>query len=186
MADTLNRNPNNGKRIGALAEGLARWRVPLGFVCGGAVFYLAQPSVRSMAVGGAIAAVGELLRIWAAGHLDKGREVTQSGPYRFTRHPLYLGSAIVAAGAAVASARLNVAVIVAAYMAIAVGSAVRHEEANMRTRFGDQYDAYLRSSAPDLGRRFTLDRAMNINKEYKAIAGLVAAALILAAKVALS
>lgn len=169
-----------------LAARFARMRVPLGFFCAGVALYLARPTLRSLAIGGAIALIGEMLRIWAAGHLDKGREVTKSGPYRLSRHPLYLGSAIVAAGVAAASARLSVAVIVGAYVAVVVGSAVRHEEENMRTRFGAEYDAYVRSSAPDPGRRFSFERAMNINEEYKAIAGLVAAALILAAKVALT
>ena len=182
MLETSNRKTKNDKRT----EQLARWRVPLGFLCAGAVFYLAQPTVRSLAIGGAIAMAGEVVRIWAAGHLDKGREVTQSGPYRFMRHPLYAGSAIVAAGMAVASARVGVALIIGAYMAIVVGSAVRHEEENMRTRFGHEYDAYLQSPVTGIQRAFSLARAMRINKEYKAVAGLVAAAVILAAKVALN
>ena len=48
------------------------------------MLYLARPTPRSLAIGGAIALVGEMVRIWAAGHLEKGREVTQSGPYRIT------------------------------------------------------------------------------------------------------
>jgi len=45
-----------------------------------------------------VAACGELLRLWAAGHLEKSREVTTSGPYRFTRHPLYMGSTLIGIG----------------------------------------------------------------------------------------
>ena len=67
--------------------------------------WLARPTSRSLAIGGAMALVGEALRIWAAGHLEKGREVTRSGPYRLTRHPLYLGSAIIGVGVAIAAAR---------------------------------------------------------------------------------
>ena len=48
--------------------------------------------------GGAIATAGELLRIWAAGHIEKGREITRSGPYGFVRHPLYLGSTGIGLG----------------------------------------------------------------------------------------
>ena len=62
-----------------------------GFSVRRGVLWLAQPTPRSLLIGGAIAVAGELLRIWAAGHLEKGREVTRSGPYRLTRHPLYLG-----------------------------------------------------------------------------------------------
>ncbi len=167
-----------------VASILSRLRVPLGFVCAVAVLWLAQPTWRSLASGGALAVVGELLRIWAAGHLEKGREVTQSGPYRLTRHPLYAGSALIALGVAVASARLAAAVIVAAYMVVTIGAAIRHEEAGMRAAFGDQYAAYAESRAKPVERPFSLSRAMK-NKEYKAVAGLLGVAVILAAKAAL-
>jgi protein-S-isoprenylcysteine O-methyltransferase Ste14 len=159
--------------------------VPLGFACAAAVLYLALPTPGSLAIGGAIALVGETVRIWAAGHLEKGREVTQSGPYRFTRHPLYLGSAIVAIGAAVASAQISAATLIASYMAITILAAVRHEEANMRARFGDGYDAYLESRTARVERAFSLRRALSVNREYEAVLGLIALVTLLAAKVAL-
>ena len=82
---------------------IARYRVRMGFVAALAAFWLARPTRDSLAVGALVAAAGELIRIWAAGHLEKGREVTMSGPYRLTRHPLYLGSGLIAAGLAIAS-----------------------------------------------------------------------------------
>jgi protein-S-isoprenylcysteine O-methyltransferase Ste14 len=157
--------------------------VQLGFVCGIAVLWLATPSARSLAIGGAIAAAGEVLRIWAAGHLEKGREVTRSGPYRLTRHPLYVGSAIVGAGAAVAAARFSAALLIATYLGVTILSAIRTEEAGMRASFGDQYDAYLDSRASPVSRAFSLRRAMK-NKEYRAVAGLTVVAAILAFKAA--
>lgn len=176
MADE--RKTTNEKRIEIT---LARWRVPIGFACAAAVLYLAQPTPRSLATGGAIALVGEMMRFWAAGHLEKGREVTQSGPYRLTRHPLYAGSAIIALGAAVASARLSAMVLIAAYMAATIISAIRHEEASMRASFGDQYDAYAQSRGAAGERPFSLARAFK-NKEHKSVAGLAVVAAILAAK----
>jgi protein-S-isoprenylcysteine O-methyltransferase Ste14 len=163
---------------------LAKWRVPLGFLCGVVVLWMARPTFLSVAIGGTVAAVGEMLRIWAAGHLEKGSEVTRSGPYRFTRHPLYLGSAIVGAGAAAAAQRLSVAALIAGYLALTILSAIRTEEARMRASFGDQYDAYLQSRAKPVDRRFSLDRAIR-NKEYRAVAGLAAVAGLLAVKAAL-
>jgi protein-S-isoprenylcysteine O-methyltransferase Ste14 len=74
---------------------LARWRVFLGFVFAAIVLWLATPGPRTFAAGAAIAILGEALRLWAAGHLEKSKEVTQSGPYRYTRHPLYLGSSLI-------------------------------------------------------------------------------------------
>jgi uncharacterized membrane protein len=160
---------------------LARWRVPLGFICAAAFLYLARPTPRSLAVGGAVAVLGEMMRIWASGHLEKGREVTQSGPYRLTRHPLYVGSAIIAIGAAVASARGSAMALIALYMAATIVAAIRHEEASMRAQFGDQYDAYAQSRAAPVGGPVSGARAIK-NQEHKAIVGLLAVAAILAAK----
>jgi protein-S-isoprenylcysteine O-methyltransferase Ste14 len=168
-------------RASFFATALARKRVPLGFLCGAAVLWLARPTSRSLLIGGAIAAAGELLRIWAAGHLEKGREVTRSGPYRLTRHPLYLGSAIIGLGAAVAAARPGVGVLIGLYLASTILAAIATEEAGMRASFGDHYDAYLESRAPAVNRPFSLARAMK-NKEHRALAGLLCVAGILAIK----
>lgn len=167
-----------------LATLLARTRVPLGFVCGALVLWLARPTMRSLMIGGLVAIAGEAIRIWAAGHLEKGSEITQTGPYRLTRHPLYAGSALVAAGAAVASAHVAAAAIIVAYIAITITAAIRHEESNMRAAFGDGYDAYLRSRTQPAARSFSLSRAIK-NKEHKAIAGLLLVGAILAMKAAL-
>ena len=80
---------------------LARLRVPLGFVASAIVLWLAAPTRMTLVVGGSVAVVGEALRIWAAGHLNKSREVSSSGPYRYFAHPLYVGSSMMGAGVAV-------------------------------------------------------------------------------------
>src|SRR5262249_34351012 len=103
---------------------LARKRVALGFLCGVATLLLAQPPVRSVAAGMSIAALGELLRVWAAGHLNKSREITSSGPYRWVAHPLYLGSTIMGIGLAIACASVVVAALVAAYLILTLGAAM--------------------------------------------------------------
>ena len=111
---------------GRIAAAIARRRVPLGFAFGALAILLARPTVRSLMIGGAVALVGEACRIWAAGHLEKGLEVTRSGPYRFTSHPLYVGSALIATGVAIASARLIVATVVFCYFAATTVAAIRH------------------------------------------------------------
>ena len=77
----------------ACAALLARRRVPLGSVTMLAALVLARPTWTTWRAGSARRVAGEAIRVWAAGHLEKGREVTTSGPYRWTRHPLYVGSA---------------------------------------------------------------------------------------------
>ena len=66
---------------GHLDRKLARARVPLGFVCGAIVLWFAKPDPGLLMAGLPIAVAGERLRVWAAGHLEKSREVTQSGSY---------------------------------------------------------------------------------------------------------
>jgi len=72
--------------------------------------------------------------------------------------------------------------LVVAYVSITIFSAIRHEEASMRAAFGDEYEAYAESRARPLERPFSFSRAMRVNKEYKAVAGLAAVAAILALK----
>lgn len=83
-----------------------KMRVPVGTVLG-VVFIIhmykgSPPSERSLWVGGIIALAGAVLRLWAAGHIEKGRVLTQGGPYALTRNPLYLGSFIMALGVIIA------------------------------------------------------------------------------------
>jgi protein-S-isoprenylcysteine O-methyltransferase Ste14 len=167
----------------SLTRRLARLRVPLGFVFGALVLYLARPTWPSIAAGTAVGVAGEAIRFWAAGHLEKSREVTQSGPYRFTRHPLYVGSSLLAIGVAIGAASWPVVGLVVLYMGATIAAAIRTEEAFLRDRFGDQYDAYAESRAPAVERPFSLERAWR-NREYRAMSGLMIAIALLAAKAA--
>ena len=168
-----------------LVAGIARLRVALGFVFGVLVLILAQPTRRSLIVGMSIAACGELIRMWAAGHIHKSREVTMSGPYRWLPHPLYLGSSVMGIGLAVACASIPVAILIALYLVTALTSAIKSEETYLRRAFGDQYDLYRsgieakrRSSGPASRRRFSLAQAM-ANREWRAVIGLVIGMLLL-------
>jgi protein-S-isoprenylcysteine O-methyltransferase Ste14 len=159
-------------------EVLARFRVALGFACGVVVFWLAVPSRSSIEAGLPVAVAGEGIRIWAAGHLNKSREVTRSGPYRFVAHPLYLGSAVLGAGLAIASRSVLVAAIIAAYFAITLTAAIRSEEAFLRRIFSDAYEEYRHTGIVDRERRFSFSRVM-ANREYRAVAGAAVALLLL-------
>ena len=138
---------------------LVRRRVTLGFLVAAAALVMARPTWSTWSAGLVVAAVGEALRIWAAGHLEKGREVTRSGPYRWTRHPLYVGSAIIALGVVLASRSIIVALIGAAYIGVTIPMAIRAEEAFLHRTFGVTYDLYRRDEAPPMLRRFSLTHA---------------------------
>ena len=167
------------------AEALARARVPLGFAVTLVTIVLASPMWSSWRAGLAVAIVGEIIRVWAAGHLEKGTEVTRSGPYRRVQHPLYLGSTIIAVGVAIACRSAVVAVLIFIYMAATLTAAIRSEEAFLRRRFGETYERYRRSPAEPGTRRFSAARASR-NREYRAIAGLILGFSILAAKIVLN
>jgi hypothetical protein len=160
---------------------LARLRTRLGFVFGAAAFWFAQPTPRSLALGVLVAALGEALRVWAAGHLIKSREVTSSGPYRWLAHPLYAGSSLMGAGLAIASASLIVAVIVAIYLGTTIPAAITTEEAFLREQFGADYTRYHAGEGAGAARRFSLERAI-ANGEHRTLAGLVVVVLVLVAK----
>ena len=118
---------------------------------------------------------------WAAGHLEKGRGLTTSGPYRWTRHPLYVGSAIVGGGFAVASASLPVALLVGVYLVVTLTAAIRIEEVALRARYSEEYDAYQKGQTGGADRRFRTARAWG-NREQRAVLGLLAVVMILAMK----
>jgi protein-S-isoprenylcysteine O-methyltransferase Ste14 len=160
---------------------LARRRVPLGFLAGITAIWLSDPTPRSLAIGAIVAAIGEAVRVWAAGHLEKGREVTMSGPYRLTRHPLYLGSTIIGVGLAIASASVVVALLAGLYLAVTLTAAIATEEAHLTEKFGEAYPEYREGRAAGLSRRFSMARAMK-NREYRAVIGLLAVLALLSWK----
>jgi hypothetical protein len=172
-----------------LAEALARRRVALGFVFGVIVLVLAKPTPVSLGAGLAIAACGEGLRIWAAGHLNKAREVTSSGPYRWFAHPLYIGSSIMGLGLAVMSANVVAGGLIAIYLATTLTAAIRTEEAFLRGKFCEGYDRYRRGGPGTNDQRpttndhrpFSAAQAM-VNGEHRTVLGVAVAVLLLVLK----
>ena len=118
-----------------------RIRVPVGFVF--AAFYLwrARPSWACLAAGGAIVAIGVALRAYASGYLRKASELTTTGPYAYTRNPLYLGSLIIAAGFAVAGRSLWIALAMAVIFVAIYVPVMGFEEQFLRSQFPD-FDEY--------------------------------------------
>ena len=161
---------------------VARVRVTAGFVVAVAAFWLARPTWQSLAVGGTVGFVGETLRLWAAGHLEKERGVTSSGPYRWTRHPLYVGSALLGMGFAVAARHAAVALLVLVYLGISLSVAVRLAEPGLRAKCADEYGRYVAGADAPTSRRFSLDRVRR-NREPKTVLGVVVAQVVLAVKI---
>ncbi len=118
-----------------------RLRLPLGFLLG--VFYLlfARPTPLTLAVGGAIALIGVLVRGWASGHIAKNERLATTGPYAHTRNPLYFGSFLIAAGFAMA-AHWGLLLLVVAFFVLIYAPTMEREKANIAERFPAEYEAY--------------------------------------------
>ncbi len=112
-----------------------RIRVPMGFILATLYLWLARPSWSCLAAGGAIVAIGVALRAYASGHLHKASELTTTGPYAYTRNPLYLGSLIIAAGLALAARSIWIAVAMAATFIAIYVPVMDFEERFLASRF---------------------------------------------------
>jgi protein-S-isoprenylcysteine O-methyltransferase Ste14 len=157
-----------------------RIRVPVGFVFAAFYLWLARPSWAGLAAGGAIVAIGVALRAYASGHLRKASELTTTGPYAYTRNPLYLGSLIIAAGFALAARSLWIALALAVIFFAIYVPVMGFEEQFLRSQFSgfDEYARRVPRLLPRLsaaGRRgeFSLDLYRK-HREYNAALGAAA------------
>jgi protein-S-isoprenylcysteine O-methyltransferase Ste14 len=167
-----------------------RIRVPLGFVFAVLYFWLARPTWRFLAVGAVLVVPGLLIRALASGHVRKNEALATSGPYAYTRNPLYLGSLLMGVGFAVASRSWWVGlVLVVMFFAIYL-PVIRGEEAFLRQRF-PEFEAYARhvprmfpritpARSDDESTGFSFDLYLK-HREYNALIGcvLLAGALVL-------
>ena len=124
---------------------MQRWRVPLGFVCAALFFVFSRPRPLTLAIGGAIALPGLALRAWATGHLRKNDALATTGPYAYTRNPLYLGSFVMGVGFTIASGRLILGIIFAALFLGIYVPVMRVESATLTQLFGERYLRYAKA-----------------------------------------
>ena|ERR1700733_6159357 len=167
---------------------VTRWRVRAGYPLAILYWWLARPSYRSILIGAIIAIIGLAVRATAAGHLRKIQSLTTTGPYAWTRNPLYLGSAIMAAGFAVAGNSWWSALVLIAYFCAFYPAVMRNEESELRERYGDAFAAYAarvplffprrpRQTSPnseDTSAHFSFTQYRR-NREYQAALGVFGA-----------
>ncbi|HEY1422741.1 MAG TPA: isoprenylcysteine carboxylmethyltransferase family protein [Candidatus Acidoferrum sp.] len=128
--------------MSSAAAFFARWRVRLGYALAVFVLFFARPTPEYVAIGAAIGLVGLWLRAYAAGYLHKQEVLTVTGPYAYTRNPLYLGSAILALGAGVATKSWISAAILVLYFAVVYSVVMRREEGELLGHHGASFQAY--------------------------------------------
>ena len=112
-----------------------RSRVPLGFVFAAAYLWFARPNWPSLLAGFAIATAGIIVRAIASGHIRKNAALATTGPYAYTRNPLYLGSIIIALGFIVAARNVWIGVATLAMFAFIYLPVIRAEETYLGSAF---------------------------------------------------
>ena len=169
---------------------IQRIRVPLGFVFAIVFMVFARPTAVTLAVGTGVAFLGLFIRAWASGHIRKARELAISGPYAYTRNPLYLGTFLMGAGFTVAGGVWWLALLFSGlYIGIYL-PVMRVEMDDIRTIFGSEFDEYARN-VPMLIPRITVWKQTDTKfdfrlylqyREYRAALGVLLAIGVLAAK----
>jgi protein-S-isoprenylcysteine O-methyltransferase Ste14 len=123
----------------------SRVRVPGGFAIAAVYLLFAEPTAARLLAGSVVALAGLAIRAASAGHVRKNRRLAVSGPYAYTRNPLYLGSAIGAVGFAIAGGRWWFYLLFAFFFAAVYLPVIRSEQAHLTDLFGEEYRAYARA-----------------------------------------
>jgi protein-S-isoprenylcysteine O-methyltransferase Ste14 len=170
-----------------------RIRVPISFLLAIAYVWLAHPSWRSLFAGTLVMIPGLVLRAFASGHVQKDKQLTTSGPYAYTRNPLYLGSLIMAAGFAIAARSWWMVAVMLLVFILIYGPVIAGEERFLRQTFPEYAD--YACSVPRILPRLTPYRSQTSeysssrywkHREYQASLGCLAMLAILVAKLVFS
>lgn len=160
---------------------LSRVRVRAGYTAGALALFFAEPTRNSLIVGGAMAMVGELIRIWASGHIEKTHRLATGGPYAHTRNPLYVGSVLMALGLVV-TARHPISVTAGlVYLMVFYPFILREEAKFLRGKFPDAYHDWAKHVPLFFPRltpggpresKFQMSRLL-ANHEWRSVLGLL-------------
>jgi protein-S-isoprenylcysteine O-methyltransferase Ste14 len=172
-----------------------RIRVPLGFAFAVLYFWLARPTWQFLALGAVLIMPGLLIRALASGHVRKNEALATSGPYAYTRNPLYLGSLLIGIGFAVAARSWWVGlVLVVMFFAIYV-PVIRGEEKYLREKFPEFEEYAYRvprmlprltpAPSPDEGGGFSMELYLK-HREWNALLGALAMAVALIVRMILT
>jgi protein-S-isoprenylcysteine O-methyltransferase Ste14 len=166
-----------------------RIRVPLGFLFTVVYIWLARPTKMSLLTGGLVLLPGLLLRGFASGHVQKDKQLTITGPYAYTRNPLYLGSLFLAAGFAIAARSWWIVAVMLLMFAVIYVPVIAGEERYLRQTFPgyDDYARHVPRMWPRLTRYGSEQSAYSSarywkHREYEAAIGCVVLMAVLVAK----
>ncbi|HKV37562.1 MAG TPA: methyltransferase [Blastocatellia bacterium] len=123
---------------------MQRVRVPMGFVLAPLLFLAARPTKTSMVAGTMVASLGLLTRAWASGHLKKNEVLTRTGPYAYTRNPLYFGTLILGTGVSICTGTAWFVVLFVLLYLVVYFPVMIAEADTMESLFPGQYELYKR------------------------------------------
>jgi len=167
-----------------------RIRVPLGFAFAVLYFWLAKPTWRSLALGTVSIVPGLLIRALASGHVRKNEALATSGPYAYTRNPLYFGSLLIGIGFAIAARSWWVGVALVVMFFVIYLPVIGDEEQFLRQKFPEfpEYERQVPRIVPRMtpyrspdGGGFSFDLYLK-HREWNALLGAVAMAAVLVVK----
>jgi len=153
---------------------------------------LARPTGWSLFLGGMLVLCGEVIRVWASGHLMRAQELTTSGPYAYLRDPLYLGRLLLLVGFCIMAwgyAWILLIIGLGVFFLNYMPRKYRKEMGRLEGLYGEeyrQYAAYARSLLPRLKpypkarqKSWSSDLFSKENREQYFLAGVVILALAL-------
>jgi protein-S-isoprenylcysteine O-methyltransferase Ste14 len=112
-----------------------------------------------------VVVVGLLIRAWGAGYLQKDQTLAAGGPYLFVRHPLYLGSCLLALGLIITLHHWVVTLLIGGVTFLTYWHTIQHEEQNLLARFGAPYAEYCRQVGPLWPKPAGLKRLFSVSKQ---------------------
>ena len=117
--------------------------------------YFAKPDIGTVAIGLAMALVGQVFRIYAAGFIFKNKQLASSGPYALVRHPLYLGNFLILIGFTLAAANLYVAIGVVVFFLIWYPAAIAYEDSKLENIFEEEWREWSKNIRAIIPGRFS-------------------------------
>jgi len=158
-------------------------------VTGATLFTFARPETAWFIPGAIITFFGEALRIWAAGHLRKNKQLTTSGPYAYVKNPLYLGTFLITLGGSVMAKSVFIMLAGFAWLILYyVPYKKKQESRKLHECFGDAWVEYdkvvpdylpLRTPYARKGTNGWSFAVVKENSEHETAAGVVLGSLVL-------
>lgn len=128
---------NVGDRLRITIRGVAEVVIVVG------AFALGEPTPVSLLIGGIFCLTGEALRITVAGFGHNVGEIVLCGPYRFVRHPYFLGTGLMFIGIAIASRSAVITCLAIVLMVLSHRKYARRDEEQLKKALGPEYGLYV-------------------------------------------